>query len=221
MSTVVAGGRLVQIPSWVTDLPSFRRWLRSDEFPETGHVCFIHGEVWVDLSMEQLFTHNRVKGEVFRALENLLKQNRLGLMFSDGARVTNPEAEWSCQPDAVFVARETLEAGGVRLIDAAEEGYVEIEGSPDMVLEVVSPSTVHKDTVALKELYAKAGVREYWLVDARREQLTFTIWQLRATGYVAARKSGGWLRSTVFGKSFRLTRDKDESGHPEFNLAVR
>src|SRR5256885_8764701 len=50
-----------------------------------------------------------------------------------------------------------------------EEGYLELEGTPDMVLEVVSESSVQKDTKRLRQLYWQAGIREYWLVDARRE----------------------------------------------------
>ena len=42
-----------------------------------------------------------------------------------------------------------------------------------------------------------------------------------ARGYRATPKKGGWLASAVFGKSFRLTRQADELGHPEYTLAVR
>lgn len=38
--------------------------MHSGEFPETGRICFLDGEVWVDMSMEQLYTHNQVKGYV-------------------------------------------------------------------------------------------------------------------------------------------------------------
>ena len=50
----------VRIPG-ITDLEAFRRWARSDQFPERGRFAFLRDEVWVDLSMEQAFTHNRVK----------------------------------------------------------------------------------------------------------------------------------------------------------------
>ncbi|HUG89872.1 MAG TPA: hypothetical protein VML55_03500, partial [Planctomycetaceae bacterium] len=48
----------VTVPSWVHDLESFRRWAKSDELPERGRFSFLDGEIWVDLSREQLFTHN-------------------------------------------------------------------------------------------------------------------------------------------------------------------
>ena len=90
-----------------------------------------------------------------------------------------------------------------------------------MVLEVISPSTVIKDTERLRDLYWHAGISEYWLVDARGDRLEFDIFQRTAKGFTATRKQGGWTKSIVFGKSFRLTRQKDDLGHPEYTLAVR
>ncbi len=40
-----------------------------------------------------------------------------------------------------------------------------IEGAPDLVVEVLSPSTARMDRVLKLNRYAEAGVREYWLVD--------------------------------------------------------
>ena len=54
----------VGIPAWVSDWNSFRRWAKSDEFPERGRFAFFDDTVWVDLSMEELFGHNFVKAMV-------------------------------------------------------------------------------------------------------------------------------------------------------------
>ena len=90
-----------------------------------------------------------------------------------------------------------------------------------MVLEVVSRSSVQKDTRNLREDYWQAGVREYWLIDARPDPLTFDILRHTPRGYRAAPKKDGWIRSAVFGKSFRLLRGITALGHPQFTLEVR
>src|SRR5262245_46192645 len=51
----------VTVPDWVLDLESFRRWADSDDFSEKDRVCWMGGEVLIDLSKEQLFTHGQVK----------------------------------------------------------------------------------------------------------------------------------------------------------------
>jgi Uma2 family endonuclease len=96
----------------------------------------------------------------------------------------------------------------------------ELIGSPDMVLEVVSTSSVQKDTVILPELYWKAGVREHWLVDPRGEEVIFDIFKRGEKGFERV-KGRGWLKSAVFGKSFRLTMRIDDTDLPVFTLEVR
>jgi Uma2 family endonuclease len=220
-TTFVVERDSVTIPAWVDDLESFRRWVRSDDFPETGRICFLDGEVWVDMSKEQLFTHNQVKGEYTFVLYGLAKKARLGRYFTDGARLYNEPANFSSVPDGLFAFTETFRAGRLRLGEGVDEGYVELEGTPDMVLEIVSTSSVGKDTDRLRQLYWRAGIPEYWIVDARGEPLSFEILRHTVKGYVATRASGGWLKSNVFGKSFRLMRRNDEGGNPEYELAVR
>ena len=221
MNTVCVDDEAVHIPPWVCDLESFRRWAVSDEAPESIPVFFLAGEVWVDMSKEQLFTHGCLKQEFFQVLGQLVKRKRLGRFFPDGLLLSSEDADLSGNPDGTFVSKEAFREQHVRLIEGARSGYVEMEGSPDMVLEVVSDSSVEKDTEVLKELYSKAGIREYWLVDARDESLDFDIFRLTSRGYSATRKVDGWMKSAVFGQSFRLTRETDELGHPEFTLEVR
>jgi len=211
----------ILIPGWVVDHDSYRRWAKSDDFPQSGRFSFIDGMIWVDLTMEEFFTHNQVKGEFSAVLGSLVKSIDLGYFGYDGNLWTHPEAGISTEPDGLFFCYETLQSGRVRLIDGAEHGYVEIEGSPNMVLEIVSDSSVRKDTTILKEKCARAGVDEYWLVDARGAELSFEIWRLHEGNYVAAPSEANWHASAVFGRSFKLEQDKDRLGHPRFRLIVR
>ena len=72
------------------------------------------------------------------------------------------------QPDLVFVSKERAHI----ITDA------NIRGAPDLVVEILSPSTERRDRVFKRALYARHGVREYWLVDTRRK----TIEQLLLDG---------------------------------------
>lgn len=221
MLTFVLESERIRIPSWVQDLKSFRRWAHSDDFPEKERICYLNGEVWVDMSKEQFYTHNQVKQEFNLVLGGLVKTGRLGRYIPDGMLLSNEQADLTSQPDGAFLSRQSQEEGRVILIEGKQEGYVEMLGAVDMALEVVSTSSVEKDTETLRDLYWKAGIPEYWLVDARGEELTFEILRYTDHGYVSTRKQGGWLKSAVFGKSFRLTRQNDELGNPEFTLEVR
>lgn len=45
-------------------------------------------------------------------------------------------------------------------------------GAPDWAIEILSPSSVKMDCVRKVKLYQEAGVREYWIVDAKKETIT-------------------------------------------------
>lgn len=68
-----------------------------------------------------------------------------------------------CQPDLIYVARENVEIIGA---DA-------IEGPPDLLVEILSPSTRRTDVLIKSTLYARFGVRFYWLVDPDIDQIEF------------------------------------------------
>jgi Uma2 family endonuclease len=208
----------IRIPVWVCDLESFRRWARSDAFPERGRISYLNGELWVDLSMERL-SHNQAKGIFAIVLGGLILADRLGRYLHDRMRLTNVAADLSSEPDGMFVSWQTLRSRRVRLAEGPDS--LEVEGTPDMALEVVSPTSVEKDTELLPELYWRAGIPEYWLVDPRQDPVRFDIFRHARRGYVATRSRGGWLKSAVFGKSFRLTQRADEIGEAEFVLEVR
>ena len=123
----------------------------------------------------------------------------------------------------MFVATETRRSNRVRVRRGKVAGgrTVILEGSPDFVLEVVSDSSVRKDTIKLLDLYWRAGVREYWLIDARGAEPSFTLYSHTASGYRSARAVDGWRKSAVFGASFRFVHSLDELGLPEYSLEVR
>jgi Uma2 family endonuclease len=220
MISVVFDSAQVDIPVWVKDLASFRRWADSDDFPENGRICYLAGKVCIDMCHQQIFTHVLVKTKFTAVLSTLVEAEQRGLLLGDGARLSNVDADIAVIPDALFVSTAALQ-DRVRVIEGKKAGHVELEGSPDMVLEVVSDSSVRKDTAALRQAYWEAGVREYWLVDARSDPPAFDVLRHTPKGYRATPKKDGWVKSAVFGKSFRLTHRLNAFGHPEYKLETR
>ena len=91
--------------------------------------------------------------------------------------MTHPAVGLSCEPDIVFVAFDSLRSDRIRYLNPAENSdkLIEMEGTPDLVVEIVSDSSVTKDLKRLPRLYAEAGIPELWIVDARRDQVRFEI----------------------------------------------
>jgi Uma2 family endonuclease len=211
----------IGIPGWVSDRLSFRRFLHSDAFPEIGRIWYLKGHVWVDLMKEQLYSHVQVKQEFSRVLGNICVAGKLGQFFPDGAYLSNSDGDFLSRPDGIFVSNEARDAEQVHDVDESGDGPLEIEGTPDMVLEVVSPSSVKKDTVDLREAYWQAGITEYWLVDARKGKCSFELLRHAPKGYVSVRHVGGWVKSQVFGKAFRFRCSCDSRANPTYELSVR
>jgi len=210
-----------RIPGWVNDLESFRRWALSDEYPDHGLFAYFHGDIWVDMSMEELLTHSRVKAAFTGTLVILSQQTKTGSFVPDRMRWSNVEAGLSTEPDGLFYTWAALQSGRLRFVPGTQGGIIELEGTPDMVLEIVSASSVTKDTVRLCDLYWRAGVSEYWLVDARAEVTRFEILRHTPAGYLAVEPQDNWLASAVFGRAFQLTQEVDPLGHPLYVLDMR
>jgi Uma2 family endonuclease len=209
----------IRVPTHFPDLASFRRWCMSPDYPEHGDVFWIDGDIWVSDEMEDFSTHNAVKTEVLIVLGQLVKAKKLGIMFSDGMRLVHPRASLSVEPDAMFASFETVRAKRIRLKPNKKNRILEAVGSPDMVLEVTSDSSVPKDN-RLEQKYFAAGVIEYWRIDARGEELKFDILRRATAGFVPTLAEHGYLRSTVFGRYFGLTVEVGALGIPEFVLDV-
>jgi Uma2 family endonuclease len=221
MATVLFEEQL-EIPAEIRSLAEFRRWAVSDEFPERGRVDFVAGRIEVDMAPEDLFCHGTLKSELGAALQRLVKRGKLGHLWIDRARISSPEADLSAEPDVVFLSHEALKSGRARLVPKAggrPGRYVEVEGPVDLVVEIVSDTSVSKDTKRLPVAYFRAGVGECWLADARGESVAFAIHRRGANGFEPVdRDSDGFQPSAVLGRSFRLDSTRDADGNWEFDL---
>lgn len=215
---VIPETEILRIPADAHTLAGFHAWTDSPDFPERGRVEYCEGEVLVDMSSERLDSHVAVKDAVYRRLSNFIIDHDLGLFCPDGAGFANEPADLSTQPDALFASWKSLDSGAAHKGDADEPRY--IWGSPDWILEIVSPSSVQKDKTRWVKKYAEAGVREYWVIDARSDEIGFDLLVLGANGYAPQQARDGWRHSPVFATDVRLTRS-DRRGHPFYNLELR
>lgn len=213
-----------EIPRGALTFEGFQRWVESAAFPETGRIDFLDGQVEVELSPEELFSHGLVKGAIHAGLHELLAELETGEVFTDSARYTCRAAGLSAEPDVVVVLEESLQTGRVRyLSQGGRPGrFSEIEGAADLVVEVVSDSSVEKDTRRLPRLYARAGVAELWIADARGSDLLFQAYALRGESYSRIEPDAeGWIPSERLGHLFRLTRRRTPRGTWRYSLERR
>jgi Uma2 family endonuclease len=151
----------------------------------------------------------------------LAKEKQLGKFWGDRMLLTNLAAGLSTEPDGMFATWDTLREDRVRLLGGNPPDGIELAGTPDMVLEVVSRHSVRKDYEELPGLYWEAGIAEYWRIDPCRPELRFDLLRRTATGYRAAQAKDGWRKSAVFGAAFRLTQTTDPLGQPAYALEYR
>jgi Uma2 family endonuclease len=214
----------LEIPA-LQGLEDFRRWAKSDAFPESGRIDFLSESLEVDMSPEDLHTHGNVKVELIGAIWQRVRRGELGELYTDRARVTCPQVGLSVEPDIVFVSNDAFDAGRIRLVpksSRAADRYNELEGAPDLIVEVVSDSTVRKDTARLPNAYWQAGVREYWLVDARTDDLLFRIHHRGDAEYEPAPVAeDGFQYSAVLDCWYRLERLRNRYGRLQYNLVQR
>ena len=222
MTTTVLFEEQIEIPLGIQSLADFRRWAISDQFPETGRIDFVAGRIEVDMSPEDFFCHGTLKTELIIVLGRRVKEAGIGHLVTDSTRVSCPDAGLSVEPDIVFISDETLAAGRVRLVpkSGGKPGqYVEVEGPPDLVVEIVSDTSVRKDTERLPAAYFQAGVREFWLADARNEPVVFRIHRRGPSGFQPVDpQPDGFQPSAVFKRHFRLDAHRDDRNYWAFDL---
>ena len=123
-------------------------------------------------------SHQMTCMELGALLHMFVKARGLGQVFSAPCDVVLSDTD-VVQPDLLFVANERAHM----LLDGDN-----VQGPPDLVVEILSPSTAEGDRTLKRALYAQHGVREYWLVDP--DAKTVTVLLLGAAGFTVAARYG-------------------------------
>jgi Uma2 family endonuclease len=154
-------------------------------------------------------------------LHTVVRAADLGRVYADRALLTHLAARLSTEPDAMIATWETLESQRLKSIPKKSgHDIIELVGTPDLVVEIVSDSSVRKDLVALRERYARAGIAEYWIIDARGEAIRFEILVLGEDGYAPRAPSGQPQHSALLSRTFELTRAKNRIGSWTYTLST-
>ena len=96
----------------------------------------------------------------------------------------------------MFIARDRLHVVGPKTVDAP----------PDLIAEILSPGTRQRDLSVKRDLYARFGVREYWVVDPMAR--TVAVFERVGTMYnPVPPKTRGGVSSVVL-SDLRLTLDE-------------
>jgi Uma2 family endonuclease len=98
--------------------------------------------------------HQKAVVKITTLIENFITEKDLGDCYTSPVDVFFDKYN-NTQPDILFIKKE-------RLFIVTEHG---IEGHPDLIVEVLSPSTFRNDRVGKMKLYCEFGVSEYWIVD--------------------------------------------------------
>lgn len=122
--------------------------------------------------------HQRISGRLFARLFAHIEEQALGEVYAAPLDVVLSD-DTVVQPDLLFISRARR--------SALDGPY--IHGAPDLVVEILSPTSRARDGVLKRRLYARFGVREYWLVDP--EERTITVLTLRGHAYRKLASSAG------------------------------
>lgn len=98
--------------------------------------------------------HQRISGNLYGLLFEFVKKNKSGILLSAPTDVVLSELD-VVQPDLLFVSR-------ARASIITEDN---IQGAPDLVVEILSESTRRTDEIIKRKLYQQHGVQEYWIID--------------------------------------------------------
>lgn len=124
---------------------------------ESEHIELIDGEA-VKMSLPPT-VHQLIRGEILRQLANFLEGKKcraipapFAVRLFEKENDAPSDVQTVVEPDITVVCdRSKLDEHGCK-------------GAPDMVIEILSPSTRRHDRLVKLNLYQRAGVREYWIV---------------------------------------------------------
>jgi Uma2 family endonuclease len=136
------------------------------------------------------YPHGSVEGRVAAVLSRFVQEHALGEYLGSSQGFELPSGD-TVEPDHSYVSSQRWNA-----MPAPQEGKF-LQVVPDLIVEILSPSTASRDRGEKKGIYELNGVREYWLVDARAREVVVLTLREGAFDQGARYASGETLASSV------------------------
>jgi Uma2 family endonuclease len=133
--------------------------LKQERETRDDRLEMIEGEIVVTPSPSLM--HQIVVHRLDVLLDRAIVEPGLGLVIGAPFDVYLDEQNVP-QPDLMVVLRDREQV----------LGSTRLESAPSLAIEIISPSSATKDRVAKRDLYARYGVPEYWLVDPEKATIT-------------------------------------------------
>lgn len=129
-----------------------------EKLPEGAPYQLIGGELIMTPSPVPY--HQMIKMKIEFELLKFIEGKNLGVVLDAPLDVYLSAIE-TYQPDIIFISKDRLNIIGEKKIEAA----------PDLVVEILSPSTAYYDLRHKKRIYEKSGVKEYWIADPMEKSI--------------------------------------------------
>jgi Uma2 family endonuclease len=182
--------------------PAPSRWNYADylELPDDGNLYeVIEGELFMTPAPGT--KHQLVSGELEFALQTFVKSQNLGVVLNAPCDVLLEPGGMPVEPDIFFISRSRL-----NIITSQN-----IQGPPDLIIEIISPSNPEHDRDRKFKLYQESRVTEYWIVDP--EVQTIEVFLLQQEVYILHGRFGaGQAATSSVLKDFRVDVDEIFSG---------
>lgn len=142
------------VPLFECPIPEKKNYTYDDysKLPEGAPYQLIGGQLVMTPSPVPY--HQEISRNLEFKILAFVEKNRLGHIYNAPLDVYFSDTD-VFQPDIIFIRKEREEIIGV----------TKIEGSPDIVIEILSPSTAYYDLKNKFRTYETYGVNEYWIVD--------------------------------------------------------
>lgn len=126
--------------------------------PDDKRYELIDGELL--LTPSPVPRHQVISVELLFKLSEFVAENNLGKVLHAPCDVYL-DNENVVQPDILFISKDRLGIIGEK----------NIQGASDLAIEIISENSVYRDMVQKKRLYARFGVKEYWIVIPEEEEI--------------------------------------------------